>query len=156
MGLEAAKACVDLGLTTTVLERNPWLLNRQLDREGANLLQSEMSKLGVACRVDANTQKFYGVDANGNELNHVTHVLVDDVVVEADVVIVAAGIKPRDELAKKSGIGCHPRGGVLVDDLLKTNVEGVYAIGECVVHGNPGMVYGLGTLFTKNRWEQND
>ncbi|KNC96715.1 nitrite reductase [NAD(P)H], large subunit [Spizellomyces punctatus DAOM BR117] len=142
LGLEAAKACVDLGLKTTVIERNPCLLNRQLDMEGAQLLQNEMSKIGVMCRVNANIRRFVGQDVNGQELDSVTQVIVDDEErVDADVVVVAAGIKPRDELAKASGILTHPRGGVLVDDELKTSAEGVWAIGECVVHG--GMVYGL-------------
>jgi nitrite reductase (NAD(P)H) len=57
--------------------------------------------------------------------------LQDGRVQNADLVIYAIGITPRDELAKAAGIECHPRGGVVVNDNLQTSVQDIYAIGEC-------------------------
>ena len=67
--------------------------------------------------------------------------LQDGTVHNADLVIYAIGIKPRDELAKASGIVCHPRGGVVVSDNLQTSAQDVYAIGECASW--KGNSYGL-------------
>ena len=67
--------------------------------------------------------------------------LQDGTVHNADLVIYAIGIKPRDELAKAAGIECHPRGGVVVSDNLQTSVQDVYAIGECASW--KGNFYGL-------------
>jgi NAD(P)H-nitrite reductase large subunit len=50
---------------------------------------------------------------------------------EADLVIYAIGIRPRDDVARTSGIDCHARGGIIVGDDLSTSAEDVYAIGEC-------------------------
>lgn len=60
---------------------------------------------------------------------------------EADLVIYAIGIKPRDELARSSGIDCHPRGGIVVGNDLQTSAKDVYAIGECASW--QGNTYGL-------------
>ena len=57
--------------------------------------------------------------------------LQDGSILEADLVIYAIGIKPRDDMAKASGLKCHSRGGIIIDDDLKTSVDNVYAIGEC-------------------------
>ena len=65
----------------------------------------------------------------------------DDTILNADLVIYAIGIKPRDELAKSAGIECHPRGGIVVSDNLQTSVQDVYAIGECASW--KGNFYGL-------------
>lgn len=67
--------------------------------------------------------------------------LQDGTTHEADLVIYAIGIKPRDELAQASGIECHPRGGIVVDDNLQTSAPDVYAIGECASW--KGNYYGL-------------
>ena len=57
--------------------------------------------------------------------------LQDGKVHEADLVIYAIGIRPRDDVARASGINCHSRGGIVVGDDLSTSAEDVYAIGEC-------------------------
>ena len=67
--------------------------------------------------------------------------LQDDTIYNADLVIYAIGIKPRDELAKEAGIECHPKGGVVVSDNLQTSVQDIYAIGECA--NWKGNFYGL-------------
>src|SRR5262249_29937166 len=66
---------------------------------------------------------------------------VDGSALDVDMVIVSAGIRPRDDLAKESGLAVGERGGVIVNDRLETSHARVFAIGECALHG--GMVYGL-------------
>lgn len=78
---------------------------------------------------DSGTPVFYGLE------------LQDGSILEADLVVYAIGIKPRDELAQRSGITCHPKGGVIVDDHLQTSAPDVYAIGECASW--KGNTYGL-------------
>ena len=71
---------------------------------------------------------------NGFDLTDGTHVV-------ACLVIFAIGTTPRDDLAKESGISCHSKGGIIVDDSLKTSANDVYAIGECA--NWKGNTYGL-------------
>jgi NAD(P)H-nitrite reductase large subunit len=136
LGLEAAKALVDLGLEVTIVERNQVLMSRQLDTAGGKMLINEIKKLGIKCVV-GNSPKEITADENGN----VTGIRFDNETIQVDIVVVAAGIRPRDDLAKASGISTHQRGGVFVDDLLQTSDPNVYAIGEVALYG--GTVYGL-------------
>jgi len=75
-------------------------------------------------------------------------ILQDGTTFEADLVIYAIGIKPRDELAIASGIECHPKGGIIVRDDLETSAQDVYAIGECASwKGNTYGLIGPGSTF---------
>ncbi|KNC78660.1 hypothetical protein SARC_08918 [Sphaeroforma arctica JP610] len=135
LGLEAAKALRDEGLEVCILEINPWLMRRQLDEPGATLLKNKVEELGIRVHVNA---KCGIMGDNGR----VTGIRFEDGTVKGiEVVVFACGIRPRDEVAKASGVNVHERGGILVDDNLATNVEDVYGIGECVIH--QGRVYGL-------------
>ncbi|KAJ3159712.1 hypothetical protein HDU86_001362 [Geranomyces michiganensis] len=144
LGLEAAKACVDLGLTTTVCERSPWLMRRQLDRAGGEILQAEMGKLGVKVIVNARTQKVVR-DADGCAsqllLQTGPESAPTDQIVETDLIVLSCGIVPRDEVARAAGIVCAPRGGIVVDNWMRTSEDSIFAIGECAVH--QGTMYGL-------------
>lgn len=81
------------------------------------------------------------IDENGNEV-FTGFKISEDEVIESDLTIFAIGIKPRDELARASGIRCSPRGGIDVDDNLMSSVEGIYAIGECASwRGNVRQVF---------------
>ncbi|RGB37571.1 hypothetical protein C1646_756737 [Rhizophagus diaphanus] len=136
LGLEAAKALMDLGLEVTIIERNKVLMSRQLDTAGGKMLINEIKKLGIKCVVD-NSPREIIADEDGK----VTGIRFDNETIQMDMVIMAAGIRPRDDLAKASGISTHQRGGVFVDDLLRTNDPNVYAIGEVALYG--GAIYGL-------------
>jgi nitrite reductase (NADH) large subunit len=135
LGLEAAKAVSDLGLKTRVIEFSPRLMPRQLDDAGAAILRAEIESRGVEVLTAHNTQTILG---NGSVTG--LHFEGNDPI-DADMVVVSAGIKPRDELARAAGITVGQRGGVLVDDTLATETPDVFAIGEVACHG--GMVYGL-------------
>ncbi len=135
LGLEAAKAVLDLGLLTHVLEFAPRLMPRQLDKAAASLLATAVEALGVRVHLGAQAER---IEGNG----HVESMtLADGTSIDVDMVIVSAGIRPRDELARDAGIEVHPRGGIVVNDGLATNVPRVYAIGECAAHR--GASYGL-------------
>jgi nitrite reductase (NADH) large subunit len=138
LGLEAAKAAVDLGLTTHVVEFASRLMPRQLDETGARLLQDKIESLGITVHLNKVTKSFTGEAEQGA----VTGLLfADGEELQADLVIISAGIRPRDDIAQASGVAVGPRGGVLVDDTLVTSDPDIYAIGECALHR--GMIYGL-------------
>ncbi|KAI8919500.1 hypothetical protein DFJ77DRAFT_482902 [Powellomyces hirtus] len=146
LGLEAAKACHDLGLETTILERSEWLMRRQLDKTGGEILAGEIAKLGITVLANCNTKEIISDPTTG----HISKMVVDLVPageeptpmeIETDMVVLSCGIIPRDNVAKGAGLTLHPRGGIMVDDFLQTSDEHVFGIGECIIHG--GMLYGL-------------
>ena len=135
LGLEAAKAAYDLGLETHVVEFAPRLMPRQIDEAGSNLLVRQIEALGVRVHLQKATQ---GVLGNGR----VTGMeFSDGGGLGVDMIIVSAGIRPRDELARDCGLDVGPRGGVAVDDQLRTTDPDIYAIGEAALHR--GTIYGL-------------
>lgn len=135
LGLEAAKAIMDDHVEATVMERNPWLMGRQLDEKGAAMLQSKLEKQGLKVMTNVNTVAF-----TGNE--KVTGVaFTDGTVYETDIVVISAGIKARDELAIKAGLQVGKNGGIVVDEGMQTSCPGIFAIGECALAA--GMIWGL-------------
>lgn len=135
LGLEAAKALVDLGLQATVLEAAGRLLSRQLNDKCAATLLGQIEALGCCVRLVARTER---IEAQGEQLA-ITLAGGESLVV--DMIVVSAGIRPRDELAKAAGLECGPHGGVVVDDRLRTADPCIWAIGECASHR--GTIYGL-------------
>lgn len=135
LGLEAAKAIMDDNLETTVIERMPWLMGRQLDERGAAMLQQKLEKQGLKVITNANTKCF-----TGNE--NVTGVeFADGNILETDVVVISAGIKPRDELASMAGLEVGKQGGIVVNEGMQTSCQDIYAIGECALAS--GAIWGL-------------
>ncbi len=135
LGLEAAKAVLDLGLETHVIEFSHRLMPRQVDDAGSRMLVQKLNALGVTVHLQASTKEIHG---NGRvERMEFT----DGRTLDADMIIVSAGIRPRDELAKSCGLSVGERGGVLVNNRLQTSDPDIYAIGEVALHG--GMIYGL-------------
>jgi nitrite reductase (NADH) large subunit len=135
LGLEAAKAMMDLDLETHVVEFAPRLMPRQLDESGSQFLKSKLERLGIQVHLNKNTSAIYGKE-KVEELE-----FKDNSRLEVDMVVISAGIKPRDELAKECGLRIGPRGGIIVNNKLQTADPCIYAIGECALF--EGMVYGL-------------
>ena len=135
LGLEAAKAALDLGLEAHVVEFADRLMPRQLDESGSALLRSAIESLGVKVHLGMATEAIVG--------EHAVSALRfgDQPDLPVDMVIVSAGIRPRDELARAAGLELAERGGILVDDGLTTSDPDIFGIGECVVH--EGVHYGL-------------
>lgn len=135
LGLEATKVLSDLGLETHVVQSSDRLMPRQLDDRGAALLRKKIEARGVGVHLGKNTAEIIGAGrAEGLRF-------ADGDLLEADLVLVSAGIRPRDELARAAGLTVGPRGGVLVDERLTTSDPDIYAVGECALAG--GLTYGL-------------
>ena len=135
LGLEAAKAAYDLGLETHVIEFAPRLMPRQVDDAGSRILVSRIQSLGVQIHLNKSTKEVTGRHAVEGIA------FTDGESLAVDMIIVSAGIRPRDELAREANIDVGPRGGVSVNDLLQTSDPDIYAVGEVALHG--GMIYGL-------------
>jgi nitrite reductase (NADH) large subunit len=137
LGLEAANALLQLGLETTVVEFAPRLMAVQLDVGGGEALRRKIEALGIVVRTGAaSTAVRTSPDGRALGLE-----LGDDDGVEADLVVFAAGIRPRDQLARDAGLDVGERGGVVVDDGMRTSDPAVYAVGEVACHA--GRVHGL-------------
>ncbi|MBI3838571.1 MAG: nitrite reductase small subunit NirD [Planctomycetia bacterium] len=135
LGLEAAKAAYDLGLETHVVEFADRLMPRQVDDAGSKLLVRKIEELGVRVHLNKTTKEVLG-DGRVEGL-----AFVDGEKLDVDMIIVSAGIRPRDELARDCGLNVSPRGGVAVDGCLRTSDFDIYAIGEVALYRN--MIYGL-------------
>lgn len=139
LGLEAAKALHDLGLATSVLEYAPILMCRQIDDGGHNALTSKLEELGLEVKCNARVSAFKaGQDGRVAAVSYSNEDWEDDPV---GIVVISTGIRPRDDVAKRSNIDTHARGGVLVDDAMRTSDPHVFAIGEVALHR--GTIYGL-------------
>ncbi len=126
LGLEAAGALQALDVHCTVLQVGTHLMPAQVDPGGGELLRRLMQARGVAVRVEAVTTRLRaGRRGSVGRLD-----LADGGRLDVDVVVVAAGITPRDELARAAGLETGPRGGVVVDASCRTADPHVWAVGE--------------------------
>ncbi|MBR06347.1 MAG: nitrite reductase (NAD(P)H) [Rickettsiales bacterium] len=135
LGLEAAKALMDLNLETKVIEFAPKLMPRQLDDAGSNMLKSKIESLGIEILLNKNTKEIHG---NG-KLDQLE--FTDGTSLETDMLVISCGIVSRDELAKTCDLETGNRGGFIVNEQMQTNDPDIYAIGEAANYN--GMVYGL-------------
>jgi nitrite reductase (NADH) large subunit len=134
LGLEAAKAVRDMGLETHIVELAPRLMPRQVDQGGGEVLRRAIEELGVRVHLGVATRALAGGAA-------VSAVELADAAIEVDMVVISAGIRPRDELARAAGLAVGERGGIVVDTALATSDPHIAAIGECALAS--GMIYGL-------------
>lgn len=117
----------------SIINRQAYPLSRQLDAEAGEMVLHKIEALGVQVLTRCSPVRQLtrlADDGSGDEI-FCGFEFADGSVHEADLVIYAIGIRPRDDVARASGIQCHPRGGIIVGDDLKTSAEDVYAIGEC-------------------------
>lgn len=133
LGLEAAYGLAKAGANVTVLHLRDRLMERQLDLPAATLLERLIESKGVDVLLEVETARIIGEDS----VRAVE--LADGRVIAADAVVFAAGIRPNVELAQAAGVAA--RRGILVDDHMQTNVENIFALGECAEHR--GVCYGL-------------
>ena len=136
LGLEAAKALLDLGLDQIhVIEFASRLMPRQIDQAGSDILKGKLETLGLKIHLNKNTQDISG-DGIIDGMN-----FADGSKLDVDMLVISAGIKPRDEVARLSGLEVGSRGGIVVNDKLQTSDPSIFAIGECALHDH--MIYGL-------------
>ncbi|BCI51011.1 nitrite reductase large subunit [Mycolicibacterium litorale] len=136
LGLEAANALRRFGLKPHIVERSPRLMNQQVDEAGGHLLGRMINDLGIDVHVDVGTDAIEATDRDSVLVR-----LSDGSAIEAGLVIFAAGVRPRDDLARAAGLDIAERGGVLTDSSCATADPHVYAIGE--VAAIDGRCYGL-------------
>lgn len=146
LGLEAANALRSFGLHAHVVEMAPRLMAQQLDEAGGALLGRMISDLGITVHTGVGTANIAPAQRNRpvrrsaeNDSMRVT--LSDESFIDAGVIVFAAGVRPRDELARDAGLAIAERGGVLTDLSCATDDPNIYAIGE--VAAINGRCYGL-------------
>jgi nitrite reductase (NADH) large subunit len=133
LGLEIARALHSRGGDVDVYEFFPRLLPRQLDTEGADVLRLQIEKLGIRVHLDVATEEILGDDeARGLRFQ-------DGGESSADMVVVAAGVRPRIELARDAGLETDK--GIVVDNALRTSDPNIFAAGDSVQHD--GRIYGI-------------
>jgi nitrite reductase (NADH) large subunit len=140
LGLEAANALRQFGLQTHVVEMMPRLMAQQIDEGGGALLAGIVTDLGISVHVGTGTESIEAVQGPDGAASARVR-LTDGEVIDASVVIFAAGIRPRDELAAAAGLTLAERGGVLTDLSCRTSDPDIYAVGE--VAAIEGRCYGL-------------
>ncbi|WP_342762296.1 nitrite reductase large subunit NirB [Kineococcus rhizosphaerae] len=133
LGLEAAHGLATHGLQVDLVHSPAHLMNQQLGPEAGRVLRRKIEELGIRVHTGVRTRGLRGTGrVEGVELP-------DGTVLEADFVVIAAGIRPNVDVAVRSGLEVER--GVVVDDRMRTSHPDVYAVGECVQHR--GQTYGL-------------
>ncbi|MFE0087093.1 nitrite reductase large subunit NirB [Streptomyces sp. NPDC058991] len=137
LGLEAAGALKGLGLDTHIVEFAPRLMPVQVDDGGGAALLRTIEGMGLAVHTGVGTQE---IVADGPAVTGMK--LSDGSTLATDLVVFSAGVRPRDQLARDTGLAVGERGGIVVDERCRTSDPDVYAIGECAL-ASDGRVYGL-------------
>jgi nitrite reductase (NADH) large subunit len=133
VGLETGGALLRRGIKVDMIESNPRILPRQTDPEGSHILQAKMEQMGFSFHLNGRSEEILGSEkVEGLRLK-------DGRIIEGEMVILSAGVRPELTLAK--ALGAEIKNGVLVDDRLKTSHEGIYAAGDVAEHR--GRVYGI-------------
>ncbi len=133
LGLEAANGLMKQGMKVTVVHLPDLLMERQLDAASARMLKKSLEERGLQFVLNGATKEIIGKKSVQGV------VLEDGRELTADLVVMAVGIRPNIELAKKAGLYCER--GVLVSDTMQSYDPRIYAVGECVQHR--GQTYGL-------------
>ncbi|MEC2135551.1 NADPH-nitrite reductase [Bacillus subtilis] len=133
LGLEAARGLLNLGMDVSVIHLAPFLMERQLDATAGRLLQNELEKQGMTFLLEKQTEEIVGDDrVEGLRFK-------DGTSIEADLVVMAVGIRPNTTLGAESSIPVNR--GIIVNDYMQTEIPHIYAVGECAEHR--GIAYGL-------------
>ena len=140
LGLEAANGLRIQGMEVTVVHKNEWLLEKQLDKTAGKMLQKNLETKGLNFLLKKNTELLIGDGSDTKTGGRVKTVrFTDGLEIPADLVVMAVGIRPNFALAESAGIYCNK--GIVVNDTMQTYDPRIYAVGECVAHR--GISYGL-------------
>ncbi len=135
LGLEAANGLALRGMNVTVVHLGTWLMERQLDETASRMLQQSLETKGLKFKLAAITEAL--VDDGTGRVSAVK--LKDGTKINAQLVVMAVGIRPNTTLAESAGLHCNR--GIVVSDTMQTYDPRIYAVGECVSHR--GIAYGL-------------
>ena len=136
LGLECANALKSMGLETHVVEFAPRLMPVQIDEAGGKVLKEKIEALGVNVHTSKSTTNI--VSENGKL---VKMEFADGSELPTDMIVLSAGIRPRDHLARKCNLAVGERGGIIVNENCVTSDPDIYAIGECALYNN--RIFGL-------------
>src|SRR5690606_8801762 len=136
LGLEAANALRNLGLETHVVEFASQLMGVQVDVEGGAILKTKIESLGLTAHLGKNTQKIVSGDKHALAMH-----FADGEILETDMIVFSAGVRPDDKLARAADLKIGERGGIIIDYNCRTSDESIYAVGECALWG--GRIFGL-------------
>ena len=132
IGVEMAEALKDLwGIETSLIEFMPQLLPKIVDWQFAAMLKNHLQEKDIAVYTSEGATAIIGDDAG-----RVTGVQTPARTLAADLVIMAAGVRPRNELAAKAGLVIAPWGGIVVNQRMQTSDADIYAAGDCVALTN--------------------
>ncbi|MGK9146132.1 nitrite reductase large subunit NirB [Plantibacter flavus] len=137
LGLEAAGALAGLGASCTIAQSSGHLLSAQLDEGGGEAVRGTIAALGIDVRTGSRSSAIL----EGDDGRVAGVEFPDGGLLEADIVVLAAGIRPRDELAAAAGIRLGTRGGIAIDECCRTSAEHVWSIGDAATLGDE--VWGL-------------
>lgn len=129
IGLEAVEAAKKLGKNVTVFQSGNRILEQVFDKEITDVLEEEIRKHDVDLRLEELVSELIGQ-------NKVEKVITNKGQVDADVVIIATGVRPNTSFLKDSGIEMLPNGAIIVDEFGKTSIEDIYAAGDCATIQN--------------------
>ncbi|CAL9413445.1 NAD(P)/FAD-dependent oxidoreductase [Streptomyces sp. enrichment culture] len=134
LGVSAARALAARGAEVVLAQQGEHLMERQLDADASGLLRRHLEGLGVEVHTECRVR---GLKAASGAVTAVE--LADGFVLDADLVVVACGVRPRVGLAAEAGLDV--RRGIVVDDRLRTSDPYIHAVGDCAEHD--GRLYGL-------------
>ena len=135
LGLEAANGLRVRGMNVTVVHLMPWLMERQLDKTAADLLQASLATRGLHFRLETQTDALLpGAHGRVRAVK-----LRSGEEIPAELVCMAVGIRPNTSLAESANLHCNR--GIVVNDTMQTYDPRIYAVGECANHR--GIAYGL-------------
>ncbi|MEK6581465.1 MAG: FAD-dependent oxidoreductase, partial [Nitrospirota bacterium] len=133
LGIEVGNSLRKVGCSVSIIEFFSRLLPRQMDREGAEILKAQMEKMGFTFYLGAKTKEIFGDD-------RVLGVKLEDgTIIDCNMVIISAGVRPNTELANKIGVKCNR--GLPVNDRMETEIQDIYAAGDLIEHRN--LYYGI-------------
>jgi len=139
LGLEAANGLKLRGMDVTVVHLMPWLMERQLDKVAADMLKASLEARGLKFLLEKQTEALLGGTGDTSTGRVTALRFKDGLEIPADLVVMAAGIRPNTALAESARLHCNR--GIVVNDTMQTYDPRIYAVGECVAHR--GIAYGL-------------
>ena len=125
IGMEMAEALVSLGMDVTIVEQMPNILGT-MDEEINEIVEQELQRNGVKLLKSVSVNEFIGENGYVKK-----SVLSNGQVIDAELVVVGAGIKPNSEIAKEAGIEIGKTGAIAVNQRMETNIPGIYSAGDC-------------------------
>lgn len=131
LGLEAARGMHLRGTAVTIVENEPWLMARQLDRAGGELLAEQIRALGIGVRVSTNVREIVAQTEGSRSVTHLQ--LSGEETLACDTVIVCTGVRPNKEIALEAGLAVGR--GITVTRDMRTTDPDIFAVGECAEYG---------------------